>query len=47
MRTCSRHGLARPGRKRLEMVTSGHSANEPATVDALLARATDAFADRF
>ena len=31
---------------RLEMVTSGHSANEPATVDALV-RATDAFADRF
>jgi len=30
---------------RLEMVTSGHSANEPATVDALV-RATDAFADR-
>jgi hypothetical protein len=31
---------------RLEMVTSGHSANEPATVDALV-RATDAFADQF
>ncbi|KAG0776099.1 hypothetical protein G6F22_012814 [Rhizopus arrhizus] len=31
---------------RLEMVTSGHSANEPATVDALV-RATDAFADQY
>ena len=30
----------------LEMVVAGHSANEPATTDALV-RATDAFADRF